>query len=105
MILGIECTAHTFGAGIVSKVKILANVRNMYKPEKGGIIPLESRKHHARVAEKVWERALNEVGIKEGEIKAIAIANAPGLAPCLLEGFEVCEGENQIPKWQLLITY
>ena len=34
MIVGIECTAHTFGVGIVDKGKILANIRDMYKTEK-----------------------------------------------------------------------
>ena len=52
MILGIETTAHTFGVGIVKDGKILANARDMYKPEKGGIIPLESAKHHEAVAQK-----------------------------------------------------
>lgn len=88
MILGIECTAHTFGVGICSKGKILANVRDMYKPEKGGIVPLESAKHHERVAEKLYFEAIKVSGIKENEIDAIALSNAPGLAPCLLAGMK-----------------
>ncbi len=86
MILGIECTAHTFGVGIVNKGKILANVRDMYKPAKGGIIPMESAKHHKDVSEFIYEDALNKAEISEKDITAIAISNAPGLAPCLLEG-------------------
>ena len=39
MIVGIECTARTFGVGAVDKGKILANVRDMFITEKGGIIP------------------------------------------------------------------
>ncbi len=86
MILGIECTAHTFGVGIVNKGRILSNVRDMYKTEKGGIIPTESAKHHREVSEKVYFEALDKAGVKEKDIKAIAISNAPGLAPCLHEG-------------------
>ncbi|MBI2631812.1 tRNA (adenosine(37)-N6)-threonylcarbamoyltransferase complex transferase subunit TsaD [Candidatus Pacearchaeota archaeon] len=86
MILGIECTAHTFGIGIVSKGKILANVKDMYKTEKGGIIPVKSAEHHREVAEKIYDEALNKAGISEQQIDAIALSNAPGLAPCLLEG-------------------
>ena len=86
MILGIECTAHTFGVGIVEKGKILANVRDMYKPLKGGIIPTESAKHHREIAEKIYQEALLKAGISEREIKSIAVSNAPGLAPCLYEG-------------------
>ena len=81
VIIGIECTAHTFGVGIVSKGKILANVRDMYKTEKGGIVPMESARHHTNVSEKIWMEALEKARISEGEIDAIAISKAPGLAP------------------------
>jgi len=87
MILGVECTAHTFGIGIVNNGKILANVRDMYLPKKGGIIPTESAKHHKEVSEKIYNRALKEAKIQENQIDAIALSNAPGLAPCLHEGF------------------
>jgi len=71
MILGIESTAHTFGIGIVSNGKILSNVREMYTTEKGGIIPMESAKHHSKVAEKVFQKALAEANASEGDIDAI----------------------------------
>ena len=88
MIVGIECTAHTFGVGVVNKGKILSNVRDMYKPDRGGIVPLESAYHHRRVADEVYEKALKDAEIDEDEINAIALSNAPGLAPCLLEGLK-----------------
>ncbi|MEK6945167.1 MAG: bifunctional N(6)-L-threonylcarbamoyladenine synthase/serine/threonine protein kinase [Nanoarchaeota archaeon] len=86
LILGIESTAHTFGVGIVKDGKILANVRNMYTTETGGIIPVESAKHHKEVANSIYNEALEISKIKEKDIDAIAISNAPGLSPCLLEG-------------------
>ena len=88
MILGIECTAHTFGVGVVSNGKILANVKDMYKPVKGGIIPIESAKHHRDIAGDIYQTALIESKINEKNIKAIAVSTAPGLAPCLLEGLK-----------------
>ena len=88
MIVGIECTAHTFGVGVVRKGKVLANVRDMYKPQKGGIIPMESAAHHRSVAEGIWTNALEKAGISDKDIEAIALSNAPGLAPCLLAGME-----------------
>src|SRR3989344_3987676 len=88
MILGIECTAHTFGIGIVNDGKILCNVRDNYSTEKGGIIPMDAAKHHREVSEEVYRKALEEARIKEDEIKAIALSNAPGLAPCLNEGLK-----------------
>lgn len=88
MIIGIECTAHTFGVGVVNKGKILSNVRNMYTTEKGGIIPMDAAKHHSEVCEKVWKTAISEARISEGNITSIAISNAPGLPPCLHEGMK-----------------
>lgn len=88
MILGIETTAHTFGVGIVDKGKILANVRDMFTTEKGGIIPMEAAEHHKKIAEQIYNQALDEAGIFPDKIKAIAISNAPGLAPCLYAGMD-----------------
>lgn len=86
MIVGIECTAHTFGVGICHQGKIRANVRDMYVPVNGGIIPIEAAKHHTAVAESIWQEALRIAKIHETEIDALALAHAPGLAPCLLAG-------------------
>src|SRR3989344_3569747 len=95
MILGIECTAHTFGIGIVHKGKILANVKDMHTTEKGGIIPVESAKHHRAVAPELYQKALETANIKEFQIQAIALSNAPGLSPCLLAGLEFAKSLAQ----------
>ncbi|MBL7059312.1 tRNA (adenosine(37)-N6)-threonylcarbamoyltransferase complex transferase subunit TsaD [Candidatus Pacearchaeota archaeon] len=87
-VLGIESTAHTFGIGIVKNKKILANQRDMYTTSEGGIIPLESAKHHAKVNQNIYEKALKEANLKEDKIDAIAFSRAPGLAPCLIEGMK-----------------
>jgi len=88
MILGIECTAHTFGIAVVNNGKILSNVRDMFTTQTGGIIPMEAAKHHRDVAEEVYREALMKAVIDESEIDAIALSNAPGLAPCLIAGME-----------------
>ena len=63
--LGIESTAHTFGVGIIDeKGKILANVKESYITEKGGIIPIEAAKHHEMVKYDVLEKALEEAKLK-----------------------------------------
>jgi len=86
-IIGIETTAHTFGVAVINEErKIIANERDMYKTEKGGIIPVEAAKHHKEIAENLYNETLKKAGIEEKEIIAIAISNSPGLAPCLLEG-------------------
>ncbi len=86
IVLGIESTAHTFGIGVVKNGKILANVKRTYTTEKGGIIPVESAKHHKQNEEIVYSEALDKSGINENEIQGIAISQGPGLSPCLLVG-------------------
>ncbi len=86
MILGIESTAHTFGIGIVKNGKILANVKNSYTTEKGGIIPVDAAKHHREVCDDILNLALERSRIKLKDIRAIAFSQGPGLAPCLLVG-------------------
>jgi N6-L-threonylcarbamoyladenine synthase len=86
-VLGIESTAHTFGVAVVDwDGKILSNEKDSYTTESGGMIPIEVRKHHVEVSDEVYSRALEVAGIKESAIVAVALSNAPGLAPCLLEG-------------------
>ena len=88
-IVGIESTAHTFGVGVLDMSgKILANVRDSYTTSEGGMIPLEVRAHHARVCGGVFAEALKDAGVREEDIECVAFSNAPGLAPCLLEGMD-----------------
>lgn len=86
IILGVESTAHTFGVGIVKNGEILSNVRKSYTTEKGGIIPVEAAKHHQENKHEIYFESLQQAGIEEKDIDAIAFSQGPGLAPCLLEG-------------------
>ena len=86
-VLGIESTAHTFGVAVLDfSGRILSNEKESYVTESGGMIPMEVRAHHRRVAPKVYQKALDASGISESEIGVVAFSNAPGLAPCLIEG-------------------
>jgi len=87
-ILGIETTAHTFGVAVIKDGKVLSNVRDIFTTEKGGLIPMEVKKHHERVAPELFARGLKEAGVMSEDIDAIAFSNAPGLAPCLIAGME-----------------
>tara|TARA_Y100000310_G_scaffold298381_1_gene332292 strand:- start:16805 stop:17779 length:975 start_codon:yes stop_codon:yes gene_type:complete len=88
MIVGVESTAHTFGVGIVDKGKVIANVRDAYSTESGGIIPSEAAEHHRKVSKEVYAGALKDAGISAEEIRGIAFSCGPGLAPCLIAGME-----------------
>lgn len=95
-IIGIESTAHTFGVGIVKDGRVLANKREMYSTELGGIVPMDSAKHHLEHKWEVYFEAMNEAGLnpdieslrKSGKIDAISFSQSPGLSPCLIEGMK-----------------
>lgn len=86
--LGIESTAHTFGAGIVdSNGKILSDERMMYKPEPGeGIVPRIAAEHHMTNAKSIISKALEKSKINIKDIDVIAYSQGPGLPPCLNVG-------------------
>jgi len=88
IVLGIESTAHTFGVGIVRNGKVVANQRDMYTTKSGGIIPVESAKHHVAIKREVYFNALAEAGLSSDDIDVVAFSQAPGLAPCLKVGME-----------------
>ncbi len=89
-VLGIECTAHTFGAGIAtSSGKIESNVNDTYQPKSGGIHPREAAQHHSEAAPLVIKEALLEAKITANELSAIAVSIGPGMGPCLRTGATV----------------
>lgn len=82
--LGLEGTAHSFGAGIVSSDgTVIANLWDMLSPEKGGIHPREASRHHAEVGPELIRWAIEEAGVSPSEIDLVAFSIGPGLGPCL----------------------
>jgi len=86
--LGIESTAHTFGASVVTyKGQILSDVRDIYRSAPGtGIHPREAAEHHSEVAAKVVAESLTKAGIRASQLDGVAVALGPGLGPCLRVG-------------------
>lgn len=85
--IGVESTAHTFGVGIIDdKGKVLANVRDIYVPKKGGIHPREAAEHHSEVCGRVLSEALAAAKIDSSNIDLVAFSQGPGLHPCLRIG-------------------
>jgi len=83
-VLGIEGTAHTVGVGIVDdRCRVLANVYDMVKPEKGGIHPREAANHHAEMVVPLIRKAADIAGIGLQDLDLIAFSQGPGLGPCL----------------------
>ncbi len=85
--LGVESTAHTFGIGIISdKRHVLANVKDIYTTQKGGLIPVKVEEHHIEVCDKVLKEALAKAKLKLSDIDIISFSISPGLGPCLRVG-------------------
>ncbi|NVM55577.1 MAG: tRNA (adenosine(37)-N6)-threonylcarbamoyltransferase complex transferase subunit TsaD, partial [Candidatus Helarchaeota archaeon] len=84
--LGIESTAHTFGVGILSNENVLANVKKVFIPPKGGIHPREAAEHHSNYAQTVIKDALRTAKLKIHDVNIISFSQGPGLGPCLRIG-------------------
>jgi N6-L-threonylcarbamoyladenine synthase len=87
LFLGIESTAHTFGASIIDDhARILTNVNSTYRPPTGiGIHPRKAAEHHNEVSSSVIERALQGPG-ERFLPDAVCYSAGPGLGPCLRIG-------------------
>ena len=82
--LGIEGTAHSFGAGIVTdNGKVLANIWHMLSPKEGGIHPREASRHHSEIGPELIAKALAKAKLNAKDIDLIAFSQGPGLGPCL----------------------
>lgn len=91
--LGIESTAHTFGASIVrfspSEKTILSNVRDVYTTEEGGLIPAELSEHHVELFDTIIAEALKQAGVKKKDVTLIAYSRSPGIGHALRIGAAV----------------
>ncbi len=82
--LGLESTAHTFGAGVVSfSGEVLSVVNDTYVPESGGLHPREVAEHHMQNFGDTLNKALTDAKISWQDIDLIAFSQGPGLGPCL----------------------
>ncbi|MBI1973080.1 tRNA (adenosine(37)-N6)-threonylcarbamoyltransferase complex transferase subunit TsaD [Candidatus Woesearchaeota archaeon] len=85
IVLGIESTAHTFGAAIVNKKgQVLSDVRDIFTTTTGGMIPTQVAEHHTQVADSVITKAFADA--KVNHVDLVVYSRGPGLAPCLHVG-------------------
>ncbi len=90
IVLGVECTAHTIGIGIVdAKGNILADARATYYPEKGGILPREAADFIASNYSRILKEALSQAKISLKAIDCISFSQGPGLGACLNVGANI----------------
>ncbi len=82
-VLGIEGTAHTIGASVVSdEGDVLSNVSKTYQ-EKEGIHPREAANHHSSNVTALIQKAIDVTGIEKNDIDLVTFSQGPGLGPCL----------------------
>jgi len=85
--LGIESTAHTAGIGIMNeKGEVLANERESFTTEEGGMIPRELAEHHVDKFPQILKNALEKANITWDEIDCVSYSAGPGMGPALSVG-------------------
>ncbi|MBI4362263.1 MAG: bifunctional N(6)-L-threonylcarbamoyladenine synthase/serine/threonine protein kinase [Euryarchaeota archaeon] len=85
-VLGIEGTAWSLSAAVVSEAEVVAEVSRPYVPPRGGIHPREAAQHHAEHIGGVLRECVGEAerrGVARGDIGAVAFSRGPGMGPCL----------------------
>jgi N6-L-threonylcarbamoyladenine synthase len=98
--LGIESTAHTFGASVMKGKKVLSNVRDLFTTEEGGMIPVQVQEHHVAVCDTVVKQALEKAQVSINDIQLISYSASPGLGHTLRVGAQVARSlssQNNIP--------
>ncbi len=86
LVIGIESSAHTFGAGICEGGKILANEKEMYHISTSGMIPGRVAETHIRNAALVIGRAMSKANVKFSDLEGVGYTMGPGMGPCLQVG-------------------
>ncbi|MDP2717130.1 MAG: hypothetical protein Q8P02_00135, partial [Candidatus Micrarchaeota archaeon] len=91
--LGIESTAHTFGAAVVDDSgRFISNEKASFTSPGKGMVPREVLNFHKAHHAEVLEKAVAPLGEKPGEkIDAIAISQGPGIGTLLAEGLSVAK--------------
>lgn len=85
--LGIESTAHTFGASVMDDLgKVYSNEKKVFTTEEGGMIPAQVADHHVQHCDEVIKAALTKADKKLKEIDLIAFSQSPGIGHCLRIG-------------------
>lgn len=91
VILGIESTAHTFGASIVDDGDVLSNEKASYTTKSGGMIPYEVANHHESNWRGVVETAFDDAAVQVSDVDAVAFSQGPGIGHSLRVGATVAK--------------
>ncbi len=86
IVLGIESTAHTFGASVMDEDKVLSMESKTLTTDSGGLIPREIIEHHLTYGPRIVNNALFHSGKKIKDIDLISFSQSPGIGGALQIG-------------------
>ncbi|MER7679927.1 tRNA (adenosine(37)-N6)-threonylcarbamoyltransferase complex transferase subunit TsaD [Streptomyces sp. NPDC096934] len=89
VVLGIESSCDETGAGLVRDGRLLGQAVASSMDEHarfGGVVPEIAARAHVHAVRPVIQRALDEAGLRLGDIGAVAVTAGPGLAGALQVG-------------------
>lgn len=85
--LGIESTAHTFGASVVSfDGDIFSNEKALFTTESGGMVPVKVGDHHVNTCDKIIQKALQVARVTVQDISVVSFSQSPGIGHSLRIG-------------------
>jgi len=85
--LGIESTAHTFGASVMTfDGSVLSNERKLFTTEQGGLIPAELSDHHTDICDVIIKQAVEKAGVSFSDLSLISFSQSPGIGHALRIG-------------------
>ncbi|MBD3208857.1 tRNA (adenosine(37)-N6)-threonylcarbamoyltransferase complex transferase subunit TsaD [Candidatus Woesearchaeota archaeon] len=86
IVLGIESTAHTFGAAIFKEERVLANVKTAFSTKTGGMVPARVADHHIEICDEIVRQACDDARVSPKDIGLVAYSRSPGLGHTLRVG-------------------
>ncbi len=84
--LGIESTAHTFGASVMRDKAILSNVKKSFTSLEGGMVPHKVSDHHVEHCASIIQEALHTANVKVQDLTLISFSQSPGIGHMLRVG-------------------
>jgi N6-L-threonylcarbamoyladenine synthase len=105
IVLGIETSCDETAAAIVAEGALRANIVASQDPihaAYGGVVPELASRRHLEVVLPVVARALEEAGLRAGDLDGLAVTHGPGLVGSLLVGVSVAKALAYVHRLPLV---
>ena len=81
---------------------VLANEKDLYTTDEGGLIPFKLGEHHVNVCGEVLQRALEKANIPLNEVDLISYSQSPGIGNALRVGCDMARAISVLQKKQVV---